>query len=240
MTERISIVLLGLAALTACGDRALNGQPSAELDVPDPRKVVSFEPLFNLNCAGCHGARGQGGAAVGLAAPGYLAFAPDAAIREVIANGRAKTSMPAFAHSAGGMLSDEQVDALVRGIRGWAIAGQPDPQAPPYQATAAGDPDRGAQVFRAHCAPCHGEDGRGGKGGSSITDGAFLALASDQSLRTTIVAGRPDLGSPDYRSAGGSPMSAQDVSDTVAWLAAQRVAFPGQPYPTAAANGSKP
>ncbi len=240
MNERICIAVLGLAALAGCGDRALNGQPSAEPEVPDPRKVVSFAPLYDLNCAGCHGAGGKGGAAVALASPAYLAFAPDAAIRDAIANGRAGTAMPAFAQSAGGMLSDAQVDALVAGIRGSATAGQPDPGAPPYQPAAAGDPQRGAEVFRAHCASCHGEGGRGGKGGSSIADGAFLALVSDQSLRTTIVAGRPDLGSPDYRNAGGSPMSAQDVSDTVAWLAAQRVAFPGQPYPTAAANGSKP
>jgi mono/diheme cytochrome c family protein len=239
MNERISVgLLLALtAALTACNGRA-PGQPSSEPEVPDPRKVVTFEPLYDQNCAGCHGARGQGGAAIGLSSPGYLAVAPDAAIRRVIANGRTATSMPAFAQSAGGMLSDEQIDALVNGIRRWAPAALPDPQAPPYQATAPGDPQRGAQVFRDHCGSCHGADGRGGQGGSAIADGAFLALVSDQSLRTTIVAGRPDLGSPDYRSAGGSPMSAQDVSDTVAWLAAQRVPFPGQPYPTAKANGS--
>jgi cytochrome c oxidase cbb3-type subunit III len=234
------VALVAMAALAGCGDHALNGQPTAEPEVADPRKVVSFTALYDLNCAGCHGAAGRGGASVALASPAYLAFAPHAAIRDVIASGRAGTAMPAFAQSAGGMLSDQQVDALVTGIRGWAKAGQPDPGAPPYQPAAAGDPERGAQVFRAHCASCHGEGGRGGVGGSSITDGAFLALVSDQSLRTTIVAGRPDLGSPGYRSAGGSPMSAQDVSDTVAWLAAQRVAFPGQPYPAAAADRSVP
>jgi cytochrome c oxidase cbb3-type subunit III len=239
MIERICIAVLGLAALAGCGDHALNGQPSAEPEVPDPRTVVSFAPLYNLNCAGCHGERGQGGAALGLAAPAYVAYAPDAAIREVIANGRRGTAMPAFARSAGGMLSDVQIDALVAGIRGWGHGARAESDAPPYQPTAAGDGLRGAEVFRAHCASCHGADGRGGRGGSSITDGAYLALVSDQSLRTTIVAGRPDLGSPDYLTAGGSPMSAQDVSDTVAWLAAQRVAVPGQPYPTAAADGSK-
>ena len=239
MNEKICIALLGLAALAGCGDRALNGQPSAEPEVPDPRTVTSFAPLYNLNCAGCHGERGQGGAALGLASPAYLAYAPDDAIRDAIANGRPGTAMPAFAKSAGGMLSDEQIAALTKGIRGWADGKPAETNPPPYKATAAGDPEHGAEVFSAHCASCHGKGGRGAKGGSSIVDGAFLALVSDQALRTTIVAGRPDLGSPDYLTAGGSPMSAQDVSDTVAWLAAQRVAVPGQPYPTLAADGSK-
>jgi mono/diheme cytochrome c family protein len=242
MDERRLPALLGLAiALTACEGRVrLPGQPSAEAEV-DPRQVVSFETLYRSNCAGCHGATGQGGAAIGLASPGYLAIAPDAVIRKVIADGRPKTAMPAFAQSAGGMLTDAQIDALVGGIRAWAPAGlRPDPEAPPYQPAEPGDPQRGAQVFRDHCGSCHGVDGRGGRGGGSIVDGAFLALVSDESLRTTIIAGRPDLGSPDWRGAGGTPMSARDVSDTVAWLAAQRQQFPGQPYPSAQADGRQP
>ncbi len=245
MTERRTgrgtrrpLVLVGLAvALTACEGR-LPGQPSAENDVADPRKVVSFETLYGANCAGCHGARGQGGAAIGLASPGYLAIVSDTAVRQVIADGRPRTAMPAFAQKAGGLLTDAQVDALVAGIRAWAPAGlRADPQAPPYQAPAAGDPQRGAQVFRDHCGSCHGADGRGGQGAGSIVDGSFLDLVSDQSLRTTIIAGRPDLGSPDWRGKDGTPMSAEDVSDTVAWLAGQRERSPGRPYPSAQADG---
>src|SRR5262249_40130126 len=149
------------------------------------------------------------------------------------------TAMPAFARSAGGMLTDAQVDALVAGVRAWAPADvRPDPATPPYQAMASGDPRRGAQAFRDHCGSCHGADGRGGPRAGSIADGAFLALVSDQSLRTTILAGRPDVGSPDFRTAGRRAMSAEDVSDTVAWLVARRERFPGQPYPNAKVEGS--
>jgi len=46
---------------------------------------------------------------------------------------------------------------------------------------------------------------------------------SDQSLRTTVIAGRPDLGAPDWRgNVPGRSMSAQEVSDVVAWLTAKR------------------
>jgi hypothetical protein len=54
-------------------------------------------------------------------------------------------------------------------------------------------------------------------------DGSYLALVSDQGLRTTVIAGRPDLGAPDWRgNVRGSAMTSQDVSDVVAWLSAQR------------------
>ncbi len=215
------------AALAGCGDRALNGNPSDTPEAPDPRTVVTFANLYELNCSGCHGRGGEGGLAVGLASRGYLAYAPDATIRDVIANGRPGTAMPPFATRAGGMLSDEQIDAIVAGIRAWA----PGPAPTPQTETAAGDPARGGDAFRGQCAWCHGPDGRGGPGGSSIADDSFLALTSDASLRTTIVAGRPELGCPG----GRSRMTALEVSDTVAWLAAQRVPVPGQPYP----DGSK-
>ena len=42
-------------------------------------------------------------------------------------------------------------------------------------------------------------------------------------VRTTVIAGRPDLGAPDWRgNVPGRPMSSDEVSDVVAWLAAKR------------------
>ena len=41
----------------------------------------------------------------------------EAAFRKVVTDGVAGTSMPAFAKSAGGMLTDDQVDIIIRGIR---------------------------------------------------------------------------------------------------------------------------
>jgi cytochrome c oxidase cbb3-type subunit 3/ubiquinol-cytochrome c reductase cytochrome c subunit len=67
----------------------------------------------------------------------------------------------------------------------------------------------------------------------SVTDGSYLALIGDQSLRAIIIAGRPDIGHPDWRGAQGStPMSDQDVTDVVAWIASQRQKTPGQTYPS--------
>jgi mono/diheme cytochrome c family protein len=200
--------------------------------------MVNFDVLYGQNCAGCHGVEGSGGAAMSLANPTFLAIADDDVIRHTAANGVPGTPMPAFAQSAGGMLTDKQIDALVRGIRSWA-----KPQAlrgttaPAYAAQAPGDAQRGANAYRTYCSSCHGADGRGGSKASSIVDGSYLALVSDQQLRTIVIAGRPELGAPDWRGdVEGRPMSPQDISDVVAWLSSQRPKFPGQPYSTAAIN----
>jgi cytochrome c oxidase cbb3-type subunit 3/ubiquinol-cytochrome c reductase cytochrome c subunit len=59
-------------------------------------------------------------------------------------------------------------------------------------------------------------------------DPAYLALVSDQGLRVAVIAGRPDLGMPDWRSyVAAQPLSRQQISDVVAWLAAQRRPVPG-------------
>lgn len=228
-------------ALSGSGCDSSPGRPGPEIIPPD--QIVEFNVLYGHHCAGCHGASGKGGAAVPLGDPVFLAIADDAVIRRTTANGVPGTPMPAFAQSAGGMLTDEQVDALVRGLRSWA---QPDilrgSIPPPYAAETPGDPHRGAEVYATYCSACHGPDGQGGKKASSIVNGSYLALVSDQGLRTNVIVGRPEMGSPDWRgNVPGRPMSAQEVSDVVTWLAVQRPIFPGQPYPNRTpASGGRP
>jgi hypothetical protein len=78
---------------------------------------MEFTPLYAENCAGCHGAEGRGGAAIALGNPVYLAVADKPTMRKVIANGVVRTSMPAFAQSAGGMLTEKQLDVITDGIQ---------------------------------------------------------------------------------------------------------------------------
>jgi cytochrome c oxidase cbb3-type subunit III len=238
----VSFRLLMLGALTLfayglCGCVNPPGRP-APGDAPIvPSEISDFNVLYGQNCAGCHGSQGKGGAAIALGDPVYLAIADDAAIRRAATNGIPGTSMPAFAQSAGGMLTDKQIDVIVRGIRErWS---KPDlllgANPPPYSSSEPGDPSRGSEVYVNYCSSCHGAGGRGGPKASSIVDGSFLALLNDQELRTIVIVGRPELGAPDWRgNIPGKPMSAQDVSDVVAWLASQRPKFPGQPYPNIA------
>ena len=232
MNPTAVIVITLAGGVGAC--RNAPGQPAPGSEVKNPATVNDFATLYAANCAGCHGTGGKGGAAIALNDPVYLAVAGDGTIRRVISNGVPWTAMPAFARGAGGLLTDEQVEAIVNGIRTrWARPdGLQGAIAPPYSAAQSGDPGRGRTVYDTWCASCHGADGRGGARASSIVDGSYLALVSDQALRTIVIVGRPELGAPDWRNnLPGHPMSGEDVTDVVAWLAAQRTEAPGQPYP---------
>lgn len=237
-------ILLGLvpfAVLFCVSCNGSPGRPGLDSEVVRPSEIMDFNVLYSQNCAACHGAAGKGGAANALADPVFLAIADDAQILRVTANGTSGTPMPAFAESAGGMLTDKQIDVLVRGIRSWQKPGVLNgANPPPYAADGPGDSQLGSVAYATYCSACHGSEGQGGKKGSSIVNGSFLALVSDQYLRTTVIVGRPELGAPDWRNdVPGHPMSAQEVSDVVAWLVAQRRQFPGQPYPTSALNSEK-
>ncbi|MBV8055191.1 MAG: cytochrome c [Deltaproteobacteria bacterium] len=193
--------------------------PSARPELPS--QVTNFAQLYSENCAGCHGADGHFGGALPLNNPTYLALVNDASMRTAIANGIVGTSMPAFAVSSGGMLTDEQISAIVNGIRSqWGAEARPVEGTPPYLSPKVGDAAEGEKLFGHYCASCHGAGGTGGTAGG-IADPSFLALYSDQMLRVLIIAGRPDLGHPgwqDYKPA----LDSTQVSDIVAWLAVQR------------------
>jgi mono/diheme cytochrome c family protein len=239
MKHRVTLEIVAVAAFLACAAcTSSHGVPRSDSVVVPPSEVLDFSVLYSQNCAGCHGVEGKGGAAIALASPVFLAIADESVIRRTASIGVPGTPMPAFAQSAGGMLTDKQIDAIVNGIRSWAKPNALGDQTPPsYTAQIPGDPQRGGDVYRTYCSSCHGTSGRGGRKASSIVDGSYLALTSDQQLRTIVIAGRPELGSPDWRGdVTGRPMSGQEVSDVVAWLSSQRPKFPGQPYPTASMN----
>ena len=165
-------------------------------------------------------------------------FSPSSTLRTTISKGRPGTAMSAFAQKEGGMLTDAQINAIIKGIRErWskpdALAGA---TAPPYAARAAGSGEQGGAVYLTYCAYCHGTDAKGGPKAGSVTNGAYLSLISDQGLRTIVITGRPDFGAPDWRdNVPGHPMTDQQISDVVAWLVAQR---PKQATETVSASAS--
>jgi cytochrome c oxidase cbb3-type subunit 3 len=218
-----------LAAL--CGTAMLVGTScetpgqAVEATAIRPADIADFRALYSQNCSGCHGINGQGALTVGIGRPVYLAIADDTIIHTTIEQGRPGTPMPAFAQQAGGMLTDAQIDILVHGIRAWANPGAfANTKPPAYAASEPGEARRGAEIFKVACAPCHGPQGRGAR---AIADPTYLALVSDQHLRTVIIVGMPNLGMPDWRS-HPKPLTGADVGDLVAWLAAQRDSLSAQ------------
>lgn len=219
--------LLPAVLLAVDGCARLPGKPAPGPEVPRPDSVLDPVVLYGANCAGCHGADGRYGPAIALSDPVYLAIADDTTLRSTTANGRPGTAMPPFSRKEGGMLTDEQIDSIVRGIRQrWGTRERlVDITTPPYETTVPGSPQQGAAVYVTFCASCHGSNGNGKPKAGSVTDPSYLSLISDQGLRTIVITGRPDFGAPDWRgNVAGRPMTDQEISDVVAWLSSQRPA----------------
>jgi cytochrome c oxidase cbb3-type subunit III len=203
------------------------GPPNDQEELVRPENVASFDRLYKQNCSACHGENGSGGPALDLANPNYQAVVDDVSLKRWITSGMPGTQMPAFGEPAGGFLTPQQVDVLVAGMRArWNNKDQNAADMPPYFSNAVGNVEHGQDVFRVSCASCHQQRQQ------KITDASYLALVSDQSLRTIVIAGRPDLGHPDWKQVRpGQPLTDQDVSDIVAYLNSLRSDTPGQPYP---------
>src|SRR5258706_31857 len=158
------LLILGLlCGLSRCANAPGAHAPDDESVIPS--EVSDFTVLYEQNCAGCHGSQGKGGAAIALGNPVYLAIADDTVLRCVATVGISGTSMPAFARSAGGILTDKQIDVIVRGIRArWSDPGVlRGAIPPPHFASESGDAARGLEVYGTYCVSCHGPRGRGGQ-----------------------------------------------------------------------------
>lgn len=176
--------------------------------------------LFAEHCAVCHGEKGSGGVGTPLALPSFLESVDDDFLRTTIRQGRPGRVMPAFSR-----LSDAQLDALVGHIRGWS--GKPAPEF--SDAPVKGDTERGKAIFADHCAGCHGASGEGGHGtgvtfsrqrdlpiiAPALNNAGFLAAATDDMIRHTLVYGREGTPMTSMLVAG---LTERDIDDVVAYV----------------------
>jgi cytochrome c oxidase cbb3-type subunit 3 len=142
----------------------------------DPKAREMGQRLFLNYCAQCHGS--DAGGAKGypnLADQDWLYGGEPDNIKTTLIAGRAGV-MPAFAHLEGGQISD--VANYVRGLSGLAAD----------QLKSA----RGAEVFKANCAACHGPDGKGmqAMGAPNLTDRVWLYGGSEAAIVETVSKGR--------------------------------------------------
>ncbi|RMG55467.1 MAG: DUF302 domain-containing protein [Gammaproteobacteria bacterium] len=178
------------------------------------------EQLFRDHCMVCHGVDGQGGVGVPLALRSFQDTVDDRFLFNTIRYGRPGRVMPSFYY-----LSDAQVNALVDYIRHWNDGKRPEFPDTPVK----GDPKHGAQLFKQHCAACHGENGQGGHGTGvtlsrprdlpiippALNNEGFLKAASDQMIRETLRKGRKGTPMVSFLGRG---LSEQDIDDIVAYV----------------------
>jgi len=178
--------------------------------------------LFDRHCAACHGQQGEGGVGVPLALPSFLAAVSDEFLFETIRNGRPGRVMPAFR-----TLSDAQIGAIVEHIRGWMPDGAR--AAARSMEPVKGSAAHGKALFAKHCASCHGENGEGGAGtgvtfsrprdlpimAPALNNPGFLAAASDQMIKATLMEGRKGTPMASFLEQG---LSERDIDDLVAYV----------------------
>ena len=188
--------------------------------------------LYARYCATCHGSNGEGGAnpfnpresVTTLNSQDYLSKANDEYIYRSIAEGMFGTGMVALSQQKGGPLNDEQIDRLVAFIRGWETGAQaqptPTPGATPEATptavlpTAEGDAARGAELYAANCAACHGSEGQGAAVAKEPLNSAeFLDSRSDDDLRKATSDG-VGAAMPGY----GGTLTAQEIADIIAFF----------------------
>lgn len=163
--------------------------------------------LYAENCTACHGQFGEGGpnpAQAGdlispISTSEYLGTRDDTTLRNVIAQGQPDLGMNPFGSAFGGLLDDEQIDALVAYIRSWQAN---PPEIPPVVAPTAAPavptapPFSAGRFYAGLCAQCHGSQGQGASG-PALNTAEFQDRYDDDAMAQLIgegVASTPMLG----------------------------------------------
>ena len=180
----------------------------------------SGEHLYNQHCAVCHGSEGKGGVGVPLALPAFQRTVDDDFLIKTVRYGRPGRVMPAFE-----FLSAKQIRAIVGYVRSFAPG-----KSPVYdKKLVKGNSQHGQQLYAKHCAICHGSEGEGGHGtgvtfsrprdlpiiAPALNNSGFLASASDQLIKASLMEGREGTPMLSYLKQG---MSEQDINDVVAYV----------------------
>jgi cytochrome c oxidase cbb3-type subunit 3 len=200
-------ILLTLTTALLLAPRVLPAAPDGEV-------------LYQKHCAVCHGDEGKGGVGVPLSLPSFIDSVDDDYLKDTIRLGRPGRIMPAFPK-----LSDAQINAIVGFMRTWTGK----PTVTYLDTPVKGDPAKGEELFVHYCEHCHGEGGSGAQGtgvtfsrkrempilAPALNNPGFLAAASDQMLKNTIIYGRE--GTP-MSSALVLGMSEEQVNDVVSYI----------------------
>lgn len=212
----MGIAMLALGACTSPQRRPAH----AEGAIPSESEPTERDgaTLYAHYCALCHGDDGEGYAADdanALVHEGFLETYPDTFLRAAIADGRPGTAMAAYSQAHDGPLSRADIDTLVTWIRaqtGTAPRSFADEEAQ-RSSGQVGDPERGAPVYAARCAGCHGASG-GGETALSLNNPVFLATATDAQIAHTIREGRQNTPMPGF----ADDLTEGQLSDVVALI----------------------
>jgi ubiquinol-cytochrome c reductase cytochrome c subunit len=122
------------------------------LAAPAGAQQRDAEQIYGQDCAWCHGGRGEGSAR----APSLLGVGA-ASAHFWLSTGRMPIDEPRVATRGEPAYTEEEIDGLVELVAGFD-GGPPVPEVD----VEAADLARGGELYRVHCAACHGFSGWGG------------------------------------------------------------------------------
>ncbi|MDM8526723.1 c-type cytochrome [Anaerolineales bacterium HSG24] len=192
---------LGLAPPTMI-EAELSTERLAELSaLPHGDLLSRALPVYAANCAGCHGANGEG---TNLAPPVNddtlrAQYSDDElqSLRNLIANGVPGTLMAGWNQS----LTPTELDDMLGLIRNWSEipAGTLIATAPvPIASTDAEVIAAGGSLYALTCALCHGATGQGLPMAPALNTQDFLNNTNDQALQAIIQQGVPSTRMPAW------------------------------------------
>lgn len=87
----------------------------------------------------------------------------------------------------------------------------------------------GEELYALHCAACHGDDGRGGRGFPTLAAREFLGSVSDRQLRYLVAGGIPGTAMSPYDMDLGGPFTAQEIERLITYLRDLETGAPSVP-----------
>ena len=202
-----SILICVAIALTLACDSGV--EQSDEQAQAIARGQVSYE----LYCALCHGALGQGYVspkANALTNEDFLISSTDEFLFVGIEQGRPETKMSSYGEDYLGPMSDSEIDELIAYLRSYQTEESLDLD---QSWEAVGDSENGASLYAAQCAGCHGVELEGNSA-LSLNNPVFLRTASDAFLKYALEKGRRGTAMPAFE----NQLSSQDIEDLIVFM----------------------
>ncbi len=197
-------------------------------DLPHGDLLASALPIYAANCAGCHGAEGEGTAiAPALNDATLRQDKTDGELERIITNGVAGTLMAGWDQA----LTGPDITTLVGLVRYWdeIPAGLiPQPELPPIASTDAEVIAAGEKLYSVACSTCHGVDGQGTRMAPALNTQTFLAETNDQAIKAIISQGVPDTRMPAW----GGRLTDEQLNSLVSFMRAWEPTAPAVAQPT--------
>ena len=223
-----TIERLGLSPPTVLSVDIPDDVLSQVADLPHGDLLAAALPIYAANCAGCHGANGEG---TGIAPPLNSADLRDQKSDEelirIITNGVSGTLMAGWNQA----LAAADIEALVGLIRHWdeIPAGIiPQPELPPIASTDAEVIAEGAKLYSVACSHCHGPEGQGTPIAPALNVQSFLSETSDQAIKAIISQGVPDTRMPAW----GGRLTDDQLNALVSFIRAWEPTAPAVAQPS--------